>query len=309
MRRFALRAGLRLADLLVASLPAAAGYALADLAGAVWHRCAPRRRVLVSANLARVLAGTGRSPSEAGLRRLVLRAFVEYARYYYELLRAPHYPLGRVASMIDVKGWPELRATLHAGPTVLASPHLGNFEPFGAFLAANGISAVAPVEETNPPELFEFLRARRAGGRGMTVVPLSKAGRPLLEALRRGGTVGLIADRDLGGDGVAVQLFGHPTTMPTGPATLTVRTGSTLIVGSCLRVGRERFLVDTQSLPWQTSGDRRRDAEVLTRDLAARFELLISAAPEQWFAAFQPIWPDIGWDVASAGPKDAGPSG
>ncbi|MDQ6683385.1 MAG: hypothetical protein M3Y88_08970 [Chloroflexota bacterium] len=308
MRRFALRAGLRLADLLVATLPAAAGYALADLAGTVWHRCAPRRRALVSANLARVLAATGRLPSEAGLRRLVLGAFVEYARYYYELLRAPHYSLGRVASMIDVNRWPELRATLRAGPTVLVSPHLGNFEPFGGFLAAHGISAVAPVEETNPPELFEFLRARRAGGRGMTVVPLSKALRPLLDALRRGGTVGLIADRDLGADGVAVELFGHATTMPAGPATLTIRTGSTLVAGSCLRVGRERFRVQAEPLPWQPSGDRRRDAEALTRDLASRFELLISAAPEQWFAVFQSIWPDIGRDVASTRATDAGPS-
>jgi len=41
------------------------------------------------------------------------------------------------------------------------------------------------------------------------------------------------------------------------------------------------------------SGDRRADAAELTRAIAARFEVDIGAAPEQWWGAFQPYWPDL----------------
>ena len=54
---------------------------------------------------------------------------------------------------------------------MLVSSHLGNFEPFGVFLAAHGLRPLAPVEEIEPPALFEFLAARRGGG-GVELVPL-----------------------------------------------------------------------------------------------------------------------------------------
>jgi lauroyl/myristoyl acyltransferase len=40
----------------------------------------------------------------------------------------------------------------------------------------------------------------------------------------------------------------------------------------------------------QLSGDRRADVATLTEAMARRMEEAISVSPEQWFAAFQPIW-------------------
>ena len=115
----------------------------------------------------------------------------------------------------------------------------------------------------------------------------------MLDALRRGGVVGLVADRDLSGDGLAVELFRAPVTIPEGPATLAVLTGASVIVGRCLRVAPERFVVSGSQLAWEPSGDRRADIESLTRRIAAAMEADIAAAPEQWFGAFQPFWRDL----------------
>jgi lauroyl/myristoyl acyltransferase len=41
------------------------------------------------------------------------------------------------------------------------------------------------------------------------------------------------------------------------------------------------------------SGDRRGDVEALTRPMGERLEQEIAVAPEEWFAAFQPVWPDL----------------
>ena len=97
--------GLRAADLVARLLPRGAAYALAGLIGQSWYRLASGRRALVTANLARVSAATGRPSSGPALRRLVREAFVEHARYYLEVLRIPHASIERVAAMVSVDDW------------------------------------------------------------------------------------------------------------------------------------------------------------------------------------------------------------
>ncbi|HYI67803.1 MAG TPA: hypothetical protein VEW95_12850 [Candidatus Limnocylindrales bacterium] len=287
-----LRIGLELADRIVSALPSRIAYAIADLAGDLWYGLAARRRDLVAANLARVCAATGRPVSGRPFRELVHAAFRNHARYYVELLRAPHYPVDRIDEIVEVPEWEAFAAALRPGPGMFIGSHLGNFEPFGAFLAAHGIRPLVPMEEIEPPALFEFLAARR-GGRGIELVPLGKARRRISERLRAGGTVGIIGDRDLSGDGHPVTMFGHPTTVPLGPAALAVAHGAMLVVGRCLRIGPDHFRAEGDVLAPPSSGDRRADAAALATRLAARFERDIGDAPEQWWGAFQPFWPDL----------------
>ena len=293
-----LRLGLEIADRFVAFLPSRVAYALADLAGEAWYRLAPARRRLVAANLARVCAATGRPVRGRAFRELVHSAFRNHARYYVELLRAPHYPADRMDEIVDVPDWDAFAAALRGGPGMFIGSHLGNFEPFGGYLAAHGIRPVVPMEEIEPKALFDFIAARR-GGRGIELVALSRARRALSERLRGGGTVGIIGDRDLAGDGHPVTMFGHPTTVPLGPAALVVAYGAALIVGRCLRVGPDRFRAEGDLIDPARTGDRRSDAAALATRIAARFERDIGDAPEQWWGAFQPFWPDLREEASS----------
>ena len=287
-----LRLGLEIADRVVAALPSRVAYAVADLAGEAWYRFAPARRRLVAANLGRVCAATGRPSRGAPLRVLVRAAFRNHARYYVELLRAPHYPADRIDEIIDVPGWDGLATALTSGPGMLVSSHLGNFEPFGVYITAHGIHPLAPVEEIEPRALFDFLVSRR-GGASIELVPLSRARRELSARLRAGGTVGIIGDRDLSGDGHPVTMFGHPTTVPLGPSVLAVTHRVALVVGRCLRTGPDRFRAEGELIPVPSTGNLRADATALAARMAERFERDIGEAPEQWWGAFQPFWPDL----------------
>jgi len=292
VRRLGLRIGLRVGDALARALPRPAAYAVTDLLGRAWHRLAPDRRALVAANLARVLRATGRPSTGPALRRAVRQAFVAHARYYLEMLRAPHYPDDRLAEIVQVEDWERWQPVLRDG-VVLVTGHLGNYEPFVHVLAAHGLRAVVPVEEIEPRELFEFVLARRTSSPAVTVLPLSKAVRPMLTALRKGEIAALIADRDLVGDGQPVTLFGHPGTLPTGPAELALRTGRPLLVVACLRIGPERFRARAWLVEAPRGGTRAADVAALTNALAGALETAIGLAPEQWFAAFQSIWADL----------------
>jgi lauroyl/myristoyl acyltransferase len=292
MRGPVLRVALRLADLVARSLPVGVAYGVADLAGRAWYRLAPDRRELVTETMRRIAVATGRPGSGAALRRMVKDSFINHARYWLEFLRAPHYAESELRQIVHVEDWERWEPLLRAGP-VVAVPHLGNFEPYGHYVAAAGLRGVAPVEETEPPELFEFLMARRAAGRGgVQIVPLQHAFRPMLAALRRNDFVALVADRDLSGDGVPVTMFGHATTIPAGPATLALRTGKPLLMARVVRTGPERFRVRAELVEAPRSGHADADVVALTTALAASFERAIAEAPEQWWAAFQPFWTD-----------------
>ncbi|MGI8999089.1 MAG: lysophospholipid acyltransferase family protein [Candidatus Limnocylindria bacterium] len=287
-----LRLGLEIADRVVVALPSRAGYAVADLAGDAWYRLAPARRRLVAANLRRVCAATNRPTNGRPFRDLVRSAFRNHARYYLEFLRTPHYPVDRIDEIVEVPDWPSFEAALTGGPGMLIGSHLGNFEPFGVFITAHGVHPLAPIEEIRPRALFEFLAARR-GGANIELVPLSQARRALGARLRAGGTVGIVGDRDLSGDGHPVTMFGHPTTVPIGPAALAVTYRTGLMVGRCLRIAPDRFRMDGEVLHVPSTGNRRADTTALATRIAACFERDIGEAPEQWFGAFQPFWPDI----------------
>ena len=288
-----LRAGLQVADLIAHLLPRGLAYALADLIGRSWYQLAPDRRRLVAANLARACAAGGRPTAGPQLRRLVRRAFIEHARYYLEMLRIPHDSIEQIGKMVVTDDWDRWERVLREG-AVVATLHLGNPEPYGSFFAAHGLHAVIPIEEIRPRALYEFLLARRATGRGVEMVPLSRSRRPMIKELRRGGIVALAADRDLAGNGHPTRLFGALTTLPTGPASLALMTGRPLMAAACWREGPERFHARAWLVDVELSGDRRTDAAALTEAMGRRFEEAIGAAPEQWFGCFQPIWPDIG---------------
>ena len=281
-----LRIALRAAEILTRLLPARTQYALADLAGDAWHRFAFRRRRLVRANLARV-SGTA-DPA------LVRQAFREHARYYLEILRVPHYDLRTIERQVSVADWGTLEPVFRGGPVVMVTAHLGNFEPVGHWLAAHDLRAVAPVEEIEPRELFEFLLARRGANRnGVEAIPLSRARHRLIVGLRNGEAAALVADRDIEGNGLPVTFFGHPTTVPMGPAALALLTGARVVAGRSLRIGPDRFEIRGEVVECTPTGDRPADVAALTAAITERLERYIRERPEQWFGAFQPIWPDI----------------
>ena len=116
----------------------------------------------------------------------------------------------------------------------------------------------------------------------------------MIQALRNGEIVALVADRDLDGDGIPVTMFGHAVTLPAGPATLAVLTDRPLMIARSLRTGPDRFaargwMLDTAA---REGEDRRARVARITREMAQRFEEAIAEAPEQWWAIFQPFWSD-----------------
>ena len=269
---------------LVRALPEPAAFALGGVGGRVYRRLDSARRDALRANLAQVLGpGTGRRE----LQRAVRRGFASYGRYWVEAFRLEDLSPAEIRRRLRVEGREHIDAALAAGRgAIFASPHLGNWDAGGAWLAASGYPATAVVERLRPAELYErFAAYRRA--LGLELLPLDDGGetlRGVIRALRAGRLACLVCDRDLTGGGLPVRLFGAPAVMPGGPASIALKTGAPLLPCSVYhdrRPGHWRAVVHPPLEPERT-GDTRADTQALTQRLAAEFERLIAAAPTQW---------------------------
>ncbi len=227
------------------------------------------------------------------LRSAVQEAFESYTRYWVESLRLPSLGERSVNAGIEVVGYPYVAEALdHGNGVILALPHLGGWEWAGRWLTDRGHRVTVVVEKIEPPELFDWFTNLRAK-LGMTVVPLGPhAGKAILRALTNNEIVCLLSDRDIGGGGVEVEFFGERTTLPGGPATLSLRTGAPILpvaVYFTRRANGHLGLV-RPPIPTERRGKLRDDVARVTQYLAQELEYLIRRAPEQWHL-FQPNWP------------------
>ena len=281
----AYKVGSRVARLLPGPAAAVAGRTI----GLGMANVDAQRRRMVARHQQRIRGGT---LSRLELRRAVQRSFESYARYWVEALRLPGLTPEELDAGMSFEGFEQIGAALEAGTgVILALTHMGGWDWGGAWMATQGFPMTVVVEPLEPAEMFEWFADFRRS-LGMNIVPLGPdAGSAVLKALRANQIVGLLCDRDIGGGGIEVELFGERTTLPGGPATLALRTGAPLLPTAVYFEGHGRHRgVIRPGLDLTRQGSLRVDVTRITQDLAHELELLIRAAPEQWHV-FQPNWP------------------
>jgi KDO2-lipid IV(A) lauroyltransferase len=283
-------AGFRFGSLAARLVPAPIAAAAASSIGFGASFASVERRLMIQRHLKRVnprLAGTP-------LRVATQAAFDSYARYYMDSFRLPGLTKNAVSRGFSIEGWPTVTRALGEGRgVILALPHLGGWEWAGRWMTDRGYKMTVVVEPLEPPELFEwFLEMRK--DLGMNVVPLGpSAGGAVLRALRDNEAVCLLSDRDIERNGVEVEFFGETTTLPAGPATLSLRTGAPILPVGCYftdRLNGHHAIVRPRIPAERHGGGLRDDVARVTQALARELEFLIRRAPEQWHL-FQPNWP------------------
>ena len=253
-----------------------------------------RRLFDAGAELAAVRGGKGVDRLRSNLERvapgtdLTREALRSYARYWCEVFRLPSTPLERLVDGTVTVGEDVMRAAVAApAGTVLALPHTGNWDAAGAWLAGTGVPFTTVAERLKPESLYDRFVAFRQS-LGMEVLPLTGGARPpyevLTERLEAGGTLCLMADRDLTPRGVDVEFFGATARMPAGPARLALETGATLVPAT-LAFTRHGWEITFHDVVPPT------DLRTMTQGLADAFERGIAKDPQDWHM-LQRVWLD-----------------
>jgi KDO2-lipid IV(A) lauroyltransferase len=270
---------------LLEALPLSLDTLAASQIAAMVGRTTPGSRDNLRANLQRVLERDHHSLEPSLLERYVDRGFQSYGHYWAEGAKLPAVSVEEIERRFVIsEGLEHLRTAKAAGKgVIIALPHIGSWEWGGAYLARIGLAMTAVAEELEPPELFQWFKAKREAI-GIHIEPLDdSAGTVLLHTLREGGVVGLLCDRDIQGNGIEVEFFGRTVTMPAGPATLALRTGATICVAACYTgPGEGHHAVVCPPIDTTRQGNLRDDVRRCTQGIATELEGLIRRAPEQW---------------------------
>lgn len=289
---------------LVCRLPERPLVALAEFGGDIWYRVTPDRAAQARRNLGRVVTrlaaddrGTALTRAAArdprALERMVRLAYRHAARYYLEVARTPAIGPDDLERRVTIET-PELvgAAFTPGRASIFVGLHFGAIELPALYLATRVGGAVAPMETIDDPTIQAWM-VRTRGAAGVRIVGLREARRELAAALATGTSVGLVGDRDLTGGGTLTEFFGAPASLPLGPALLAVESSAPLYVAGVRRGASGRYIGRVEPVAVPSEGTRRERVVAVTAGIARAFERVIADAPEQWWAVFFPIWPDL----------------
>ena len=269
---------LRLAQPLISRFPGVA-YRLASAAGWVaWHtRRNLRRRVM--RNLLPLCGGDRDRAYREGLQ-----AVQNVAGYFVDIASLPRRDMARFEEQhLEVFHAERLEMLNQPGPVMVVSGHCGNAELAIHAIGHRGRPFVALVEAQEPPAWSAYmLGLRRANGAGF-VEATPDGLRAAVRALRDGQVLGLMADRDIQGTGVCVELFGREVQLPRGPWELALRHNARVLPVFSSRKRNDQFRVWVgEPFTVERQDDREAAVAAAARHFAGLLDRHLRRDPGQW---------------------------
>lgn len=272
---------------IVPYLPPHVGYPLCTLAGALAApHLPPWPHILANLNV--TLPNVTPTEREAAARRVVIGLF----KNYYDLLRFHTLSSAALQRTAITHGWEHPQRVLAQGRGLLiVAPHCGPYTiAFAPVAQRIATRVLVVVEQLDDPRLHGVMNRLRQLPQ-VDIAPLGPSiARTVLRALRHNHAVILGGDRAIAEASVAVPFFGRSTPMPSGPATLALRTGTPLLTSFMQRLPNNRALVHFDPpLHFARTNDLHADIHAATAQIAAIMSAYIRHDPSQWLVA-ERVW-------------------
>lgn len=277
---------LKIASSLVCLLPHGALLWLGSALGRVYYYAAPRQRKRAVAQMMKSLR-----VAEEEAKALVKASFINIGRNFLEIMYMPNLNRENFTQYMDVGRMDYMKEALAEGRgVVILTAHIGNWEWLSAALTFSGIPVTA-IAKRQPNEqhtrlLNEF--------REMVGVEVFTRGTTELvgaaKALKKGKTLGFLADQDAGPGGAFIDFLGSEASTPLGPAVFAKRFNSPVVPAFIVRRpgGKHQVIVEPP-LYFASSGDEERDLYEFTVKMTRIVERIIKENPTQWLW-FQKRW-------------------
>jgi Kdo2-lipid IVA lauroyltransferase/acyltransferase len=268
-------------------LPLKCAYRLGEWAADIRYRVAVKDRKAVIRNLSVILKkDTGECEDMAK------NVFRNFAYYIVDFFRMGRINKEFVTEKISLIGLERIDEALKQKKGIIAlTSHIGNWEMGGVTMSLLGYD-ISAVALNHKHELINRFFINQREQKGLKVIRMSSVMKRCISALSAKGILALVGDRDFTNSGIMLDFFGVPTSIPKGPAMLSLRTDSVIIPVFFLRVGlyNYKFIFDK---PIETNKTDFKDDEEavrkITEQLVAVMEKYIKQYPEQWLL-FRNFW-------------------
>ena len=185
---------------------------------------------------------------------------------------------------VSVEGLEHVEKAFQNGKGVIGiTAHFGNWEWGGVGLSLLGFPVHALVLNHKNSRVNQFFVRQRAQ-KGIHVVPLNHSIWETVQHLTKNEMLLLVADREFSNNGIPVSFLNRKVFFPRGPAALSRRCGSPLVVGFVIRQGKASFrLVFKKPIYVKKTRDPSQDLQRTTQKVATLLEETIRRYPTQWF--------------------------
>lgn len=192
---------------------------------------------------------------------------------------------------VDVVGEDILINAAKAGPCVIVTAHLANWEVGTLVAHQRGVDLASIYKPPSNPWMDRYVRYRRAGFNA-TLIPKSRESvRRLYEAVREGKGIGLMVDQKLN-EGIPIPFFGREAMTGTMPADIALRWRCPILPVRYERLPNSRMRVTIHPpLELPDSGDKTADRRAVMMQITGIVEGWIRERPEEWFWVHR-RWPD-----------------
>jgi KDO2-lipid IV(A) lauroyltransferase len=166
---------------------------------------------------------------------------------------------------------------------ILLSAHFGNWEYIAASASLQCNKKFSIIVKNQRNKFVNDWMNRMRTKWLNEVVPLGVSVRNIFSVLKNNGIAAMVADQRGPEDGLKIDFFGKKTSVFTGPAALSLKTGATIILGIPIRQ-KDYFYkstlveLDKSNLP----EDEQEQIKILTERMIRYLEKIISEHPEQW---------------------------
>jgi lauroyl/myristoyl acyltransferase len=277
----------RLAGLLAPLLPRRAGYALMGLAARLMYRLNRGHRVMIQANVRRVL---GEDASDEAVGRVARRIFHNLLKNYFDLFWLPAQPAEKIARLVTVHGMENADDALDKGKGIIAvSVHIGNQEVMTQVRSITDRKLTVIGEHLKPERVFRYVMALRQPS-GIRIIPQDGALREIIQSLKRNEIIGLVFDRDATDSGRVIDFLGSPAKLPDGYALLALKYGAPIVPAFILRQPDDTYAARIEK-PMFFEGRPTSDEDVrhVMDSVAAVAERYIRTYLDQW-VYFHYVW-------------------
>ncbi len=268
-------------------LPLRVAYWLAERFSDIHFSVVKKDREAVAQNLSVVLKKDMKE-----CRILARKVFRNFGLYLVDFFRMGRLNEKILKRRVRVEGIENLDAALKKKKGVIAlTCHMGNWEMGGVVTAMLGYDISAVVLTHRHRNINEFF-IRQRERKGMKVIAMSSIMKRCISTLMRNGMLALAADRDFTDSGVTLDFFGVPTSIPKGPAMLSLKTGSSIVSAFFIRDKRFNYRLIFGKPIEVTKTPGIKDDEIVkkaSQGFIPIMEKYIRQYPEQWLV-FRKFW-------------------
>ena len=220
----------------------------------------------------------------AELEKIAYNSYRHWGGVGAEYARLPKFTRKEYDKYFTIEGRKVLDKCIAGGKGGLViSGHFGNWEIMGAAASMLGYG-VTYIVATQSNKLVDKMMDDVRRHHGIEIWKRHQAPRGVLKSIKNNRFIAIMIDQDARKDSIFVDFFGKPAATHRGPAVFHLKTGSPLVISSCIRQKGAHYLIRFEecNLP-DFSGVRDELNKKVMAFLTKKLEDQIRKNPEQYF--------------------------